>query len=423
MGASADDIALFSGGGSASADDVAMFAAPAAHPIFGRPKMPEPKSDEELGLDEGPKFFRGTPALLFADTKSPSGRIVANARDAPGTEAYASRHAGDEMNDTGAQLITGGALAAPGAALVGAAAPAALAPLASGAAAGGQQAAFQGQNPLVGAALGALPGVPAAAGAIDRAIGEAALRNVRPVGSPPGPIAKLLGKGVDLAAGGPAGLIIGHGKAAPFFSKAGDAATTALADRFLRQELASPAASARVANLVQLPSSVETIAPPAPSMLSPLVHEPLPPPTEVPPGTFEASPPAGDFDALPTGARGHATVGGETAAGPKLRRLQIQDEHGNDLVGPGAKPSLRDDVIRDAGRFRGQGPDVDEPPAVPLESQLERSVRMLSELKTAKAAGKVSPTMIQDAVKAGMSPQAIAKVVGRDAFDGAMGGK
>lgn len=391
--------------------------------IFGRPKFPEPKSDEELGLDEGPKFSREFPQFgsalrpIFGEVK---GTIAKRAQDAPGTQAYASHHAGDEMNDPGAQLITGAALSAP----LAAAGPSAIAPQVAGAA----QAAMQGQDPVTGALLASAPGIPGTVRAADRAIGEAALNRVRPVGQGPGLGAKIAGKGVGALVGsthGPLGIIVGQdigGRAASLFSKAGDAATNALADRFLRQELASPAASARVANMVQLPSSTETIARPAQINLSPLVHEPLPPPTSVPNGAL-GTPFLDDFGVPVTRAGQGGFLPGEAATNAgarpapaaKPKRLQILDENGRDLTSE--PPSLREDVARDAKRFRDQPYDRDEPEPADVETQLARSVRMLSELKSAARAGKVSPLMIQDAIAAGMSPQAVAKTVGREAFE------
>jgi hypothetical protein len=438
MGASAEDIAMFAGGG-ASDDDIAMFAAPevdagseARHRMFGRPKMPEPKTDEELGIAGGP---------LFGDISGSPTRTQL-AKNAPGTDAYAARHAGDEMHDPIAQAITAGAMAAPLAAVAGGAAPAALGPLVSGAVSGGQQAAMVGQNPLTGALLGAIPGIPKAAGAADRAIGEAALnRATSPgFGAGPGPISKAVGKGVGMAAGGathgPLGLLVGHdlgGRAANLFSKAGDAATSALARRFMAQE----------ANLAA-PNLVELAPPPAPTRapLAPLVPQPRPLPP-VPNGAF-GSPFLDEISGMPVtqaGQGGFLPGEAATAVGKAPRRLQIQDANGRDLLAaPAESSSLRADTIRDARKYLDQPYDVEpsqkgratpstagtkrpdllydaEAPPASLESQLERSVRMLSELKSAARAGKATPAMVQEAIQAGMSPHAVAKAVGRETFE------
>jgi hypothetical protein len=415
MGASAEDIALFSGApakGGASAEDIALFSGAEAKTDVGpearheRTAIHQPavKSDEELGLDEGPKFFRGTPALLFADTKSPSGRFVANAKDAPGTEAYASHHSGDEMNDPGAQMLTGAALAAP----LAAAAPAGLAPMLSGA----QQSAMMGQNPAVGAALGAIPGIPGAARAADNAIGEAALSSVRPVGSPPSLPARIIGKGLGMAAGGathgPLGMLVGHdlgGRAAGAFSRAADATTNALAERYLMQQADAGLAGRGLVQIGAQPGPQVSGASPVPMVnLAPLVHQPLPPPATVPNGAF--GPFLDEISGQPVtqaGQGGFLPTDAPTAAGKAL------------------PPSLRDDVVRSAKAFRDQPYDVDAPAGPSVEDQLARSVRMLGQLKSAKSAGKLTPADIQDAVKAGMSPLAVAKVVGQEAFDAAMG--
>jgi hypothetical protein len=458
--------------------------------IFGRPKMPEPKTDEELGIAGGP---------LFGDISGSPTRTQL-AKNAPGTDAYAARHAGDEMHDPIAQALTAGAMAAPLAAVAGGAAPAALAPLVSGAVSGGQQAAMFGQNPITGALLGAIPGVPAAAGAADRALGAAALtRATSPgFGTGPGLPAKLLGKGVGMAVGsthGPVGLLVGHdlgGRAANLFSKAGDAATSALARRYVSQELSGAVSGAPMVDLqaarntFQLPefgaprangfsASSPTVPQPAPlpprRPLAPLVAEPWKPPTEVPPGMF-GTPFLDEISGQPitqTGQGGFLPGEAATAVGPKPRRLSIQDESGRDLLAaPAESPSLRADTVRDARKFLGEpystepsyqgyvspeesqaarprvlypnnkgaslgptgkvtasrwrgvgeGPDAPEPTGI--ADQLANSVRILSELRSAKLAGKLTPQQIQDAVKAGMSPPAVAKVAGREAFDAAM---
>jgi hypothetical protein len=214
------------------------------------------------------------------------------------------------------------------------------------------------------------------------------------------------------------------------------------------------------------PAPIELGPIPARAPLAPLAPEPLPPPSSVPPGAL-GTPHVDEFGAPLTeaGPKGHLTVGGKTVGKP---RLSIQDEQGRDLLpAEPESPSLRADVARDAKRFldepysaepsyqgyvspeegaaarprvlypndkgaelgptgkvtaepwrgAGEGP---APTPGGLEDQLGASVRMLDELKTARAAGKVSAAMIQGAVKAGISPGAIAKVVGKDSFDAAM---
>lgn len=361
---------------------------------------PEPKSDAELGIDEGAQFPTD---ILGRKTE---------ARNNPGTVAYQASHAGDEMNDPGAQMLTAGALAAPLAVVAGAAAPAALAPLVSGAASGGQQAAMMGQNPLVGAALGALPGVGPAARAADSTIGAAALRNVAPAAGP-GKIAQFAGKwigaGAGHAVGGLPGAAAGHyfgGKAAVAAAAAADNVTNALAERYLNQQADATLAGRGLVHFGDVPAPPVGSPTSAPMVnLSPLAHQPLPEATMVPNGAL-GTPFVDDFGVPVTKAGQGGSVPGEAAtnAGGKV-----------------LPPSLRDDVVRSSKAFRDDPYDTDAPATPDIEDQLARSVRMFGQLKSAKAAGKLTPADIQDAVKAGMSPIAVAKVVGQDVFDSAMG--
>lgn len=272
-----------------------------------RNSQPPVKSDQELGLDEGAKFFRGTPALLFADTKSPSGRFVANAKDAPGTEAYASRHAGDEMNDPGAQMLTGAALAAP----LAAAAPAALAPAVSGA----QQSAMMGQNPVIGAGLGLIPAIPAAARALDTAVGERAVASAlappKPIGATSKTVGGTLGAGAGAALGHATGIpYAGYGGAA-VGAKVGAAAsqavanigrklTTALAGRHLARLAAS--ADPEVVSSVAGRYSAPAAAPEAPGFKLPDKLE-LNPSTPEPPFWSPPDGPAGPPEPPPVKPR------------------------------------------------------------------------------------------------------------------------
>jgi hypothetical protein len=111
-------------------------------------------------------------------------------------------------------------------------------------------------------------------------------------------------------------------------------------------------------------------------------------------------------------------------APPSALADPAMDEFSAAIMGTGGKalpPSLRDDVVRSAKAFRGDPYDTDAPVTPNVEDQLARSVRMFGQLKSAKAAGKLTPTDIQEAVRGGLSPVAVAKVVGQDAFDSAMG--
>jgi hypothetical protein len=166
----------------------------------------------------------------------------------------------------------------------------------------------------------------------------------------------------------------------------------------------------------------------------------LPP---VPNGAF-GSPFLDEISGMPVtqaGPGGFLPGEAATAVGKAPRRLQIQDASGRDLLAsPPETPSLRADTIRDARKYLDQPYDVEpsqkgratpstagtkrpdllydaEKPPETLESQLERSVRMLSELKSAARAGKATPAMVQEAIQAGMSPHAVAKAVGRETFE------
>lgn len=285
-----------------------------------------------------------------------------------------------------------------------------LAPLVQGATTG---AASSPDNPLLGAALGAIPGAKQAAGAADSAIGKAALGNVRPVGSPPGLGARVIAKSLGAAVGGsthgPLGLLVGHsygGKIAPALSSAADNVTNALAERYLNQQADATLAGRGLVHFGDVPAPPVGSPTSAPMVnLSPLAHQPLPEATMVPNGAL-GTPFVDDFGVPVTKAGLGGSVPGEAAtnAGGKV-----------------LPPSLRDDVVRSSKAFRDDPYDTDAPATPDIEDQLARSVRMFGQLKSAKAAGKLTPADIQDAVKAGMSPIAVAKVVGQDAFDSAMG--
>ncbi len=167
------------GPAAAPAKDVGPEARRAA---TGKAPEPKAKTDAELGIDQGPEFYRGVGTTGRADRSGITGNVVPNAKDAPGTNAYAAAHAGDEMNDPGAQLITAGAMAAPlavvaGGATVAAGAPA-IAPVVTGAVAGAEQAAMTGQDPRVGALVGgALPAAGAVMGKL-APWGQAAARRI-----------------------------------------------------------------------------------------------------------------------------------------------------------------------------------------------------------------------------------------------------
>jgi hypothetical protein len=237
------------------------------------------------------------------------------------------------------------------------------------------------EDPLTGAALSMIPGVPGAVGQADRAIGRAAQARVS------------AGKSfvpAGTAAGTAAGTMIGH-RAVPYvgapigaaLGAKGGAALGRLADRGVgalgqRHLLRTAAAAPAVAPAELEAILAQTEPPPARASLAPLVPEPLPAPP-LPRGAF-GSPTFDEFGMPLTNpgqaSANHATLGGATV------------------------PNLRADVIRDAQAFRAAPPD---PVHDALGSQLAESVRLLDELR----AGKITP---KQALDAGLPPAVVAKV-------------
>lgn len=476
MAASAEDIALFgeepkkpaAAGGAASEDDVAMFsepssasremrpdnAGPEARRAGGGSRMPEPKTDAELGIDRGAQFGQLDSRPVFG-------------RDAPGTEAYRMHHAGDEMNDSIAQAITGAALAAPGTALVAGAAPAAIAPMLSGAANGAQQAAFVGADPVTGAVLGAVPGVPRAAAGARNALGEAALS--RATGPSLVPKFEKIGRTVGTVVGGAKGAMtggpVGLGVGAYAGRKAGehlagklasgiDKTAAVLARRHLLREAetdlaraaelpaAGSALSDRAARSMArtLPAGQPGAAPGAARRATGFTANPPPIPERIAMPRAESAPPVAPAPEPPPAAVAamRAPEAPARPAAPAPRRLQIIDESGRDLTAHPQQPTLLTDVRRDAQGFRSQPYDVDEtaiPPATrhqrPFEEaaalppadiggQLDQSLQVLNLMKQAKEAGTLTPALIRSAVKLGMPAQTVLKIVGPEDFKAAM---
>ena len=453
MGASADDIALFSdepkkpasGSGPASADDIALFAdeppkvemGPEARRArqFGGMRMPAPDdvSTSDLKSDYTKRDIRRTLQGRQDLISTPDARERRDARarreDAIANDPLAGAIV-QGIPAAGAGIVAGNLtrMAAPG-----------LAPLVQGATTG---AASSPDAPITGAVLGALPGVGSAARAADSAIGEAAFNRAttKGFGSGPGKVTKLLGKGVGAVAGGashgPLGVLVGHdlgGRAANAMSKAGDAATRALARRWLDREIAAAPMGAPVADLAAARNIAALGSRAVPRATGFTANPPPIPerPTMAPPAAPEpiAAPP-------PAAA---------------LRKLKIIDENGRDLIAnpPTPAESLRADVIRDAQRFRGQpyetGPSpkgaatpetaamdrpelvFDQPSAPPTSiaapdvgGQLDQSLQVLNLMKQAKKAGTLTPALIRSAVKLGMPAQTVLKIVGPEDFKAAM---
>lgn len=150
--------------------------------------------------------------------------------------------------------------------------------------------------------------------------------------------------------------------------------------------------------------------------LSPLAHEGPSLPGAVPEGAFPVRPP--HLDEI-TGEP--VTQVGQGGFSPNEAPTNVDGK-----VPPRA--SLKSAIIRDVKRFGDVGSDpgtktppwdTAEVPEPPVASQLEQSVRMLSDLKAAAKAGKASAEMIREAINAGMPPQLVSNAVGRIAFENA----
>jgi hypothetical protein len=410
---------------------------------------PEPKPDD---VSIEPDYTKHDARLAFQGRNdlitTPERRAASTARSQANDPIRNDPLAGMILQG----LVAGGAGAAAGGATK-AFAPG-LSKLVGGATTG---AVANPDDPLTGAALGAIPGIPAAAGAADRAIGQAALaRTTAPVSKSFEAAGKMSGMSVGTVAGHHAVPFIGApigaaagAKLGAVAGRAADSAVEALARRRLiqmaeaapepeaalldalksREALGGPAAesmartsdagSTLVLPRARLPAATGAGGAriPVRTPLAPLVHE-------GPVGIPESVNP---FDEL-TGvgaAKGHATVGEGTAVLPRARRLSILDENGRDLLAADAAPSLRADVARDAKALRSApveegGGDISAPFGAPgggsppdaLGAQLADSVRILDELTAAKKAGLVTPAMARAARKAGLPSRIVARVSG-----------
>lgn len=373
---------------------------------------PEPKSDEELGIDDGPQFgFTGYSKAGARGTAAPKGTAIL-----PGGFPYQPGVTDDPIgNDPLAGMIVQSIPAAGLGTLAGGlvkGAPA-VANAVRGAVTG---AASNPDHPLVGAAVGVLPAVPGLARSADEAIGrkaaEIATDPSRSLGA--GKVASAVGKYAGKAAGGAVGHSVGGlpgaavgqhygGKlgeqAAGKLAGAADKAVDALAARWLARQAPKAAEAAGVAAVPGLSAPVAPAAEAAPPMvrLQPLQHDPLPTPQGVrpPPMLDEIS----GEPVTEVGQGGFLDSEPVTAAG---------------------KPSLRADVAATAKGLKDAPYDAEAAPPDSVSEQLARSVQILGDLQKAKAANKLTPTMIQGAIKAGMPPGAVSKAAGREAFDRAM---
>lgn len=368
-----------------------------------------------------------------AQDKVPTGPVFADRHgapttpaNAPGTSAYEARHAGDEMNDPGAQALTGVAMAAPLAAAAGLGATAAgagrLVPSIVGATGGAAESAMQGGNPVVGAALGAIPGAGGALRATDDAIGRAALNRAATAGEKHGleTFGRRAGTVAGIVGGGHHGGVVEALAGGHFASKAGayagrvgdrvlDRAAGPLADRYISRNifpevpLTSYAGPIRPAlGPVWNSPVVDTdfvrsgapFTPEAPAPVRGLLPErsPLAPLRSTAPSDLERLAPG--FDEF----TGHPLT--RTGEGGFLP---------TDEVTGAAKPNtLRADVIRDTAKARGE--TMPAPGHAPVEdvlgAQLARSVRLLDELR----AGKIS---VREAVAEGLPPKMAERAAGR----------
>jgi hypothetical protein len=287
-----------------------------------------------------------------------------------------------------------------------------------------QGAAMDPEHPLLGAALGAIPGVPGAIGQADRAIGRLALDapSLVPAGRAAGAAA---GTYFGHKAGGFVGAGVGAGvgaKAGGAIGRAADRGVEALADRHLartaqfpRPTTYEPPASSPVstrpsgpivdAEIVHAPEAAAARRALGPvSRLAPLVPEPIPE-SRMPEGFGRTrGPKLDEITGEPltnagkpsTTQTNHATNGAGTAVIPKGEKIG----------------DLRSDVARDAKEFANAPTDVAEPPIDDVGAKLAKSVEILGKLKSAKAAGTLTDKMVQDALDAGMPASAVEKAAG-----------
>ena len=326
MGASAEDVALFedapakpAGKGGASAEDIALFEdtpalsttsahAPGLTKDLGpearralepsRGMRPAPKFDDVSDEDVRPDYTKKNVMAIIGGRQSDE-RITLPERT---EENRLRREANDPIaHDPLAGMIVQGIPAAgAGAVAAGLSRAAGAAPWLTRIAAGGTSGAVSSpDHPLVGAALGALPGVPGAARAAEQKIGEKALE--RSLSQPTsGTAAKLVGQGIGAAAGhavgGPVGGFAGiwaGGKATDAITKLGNGLAEKLASRHLARlaATAEPAVVSDVAGRMagnatrQLPSAGEPLPFPSNPELEPL--PPAEPRAAQPPRTSE----------------------------------------------------------------------------------------------------------------------------------------
>lgn len=361
-----------------------------------RGMRPEPKPDDaQLVIDQG--------NFATADRwkhKSPEDRRAVTDRNSP------------LASDPILQMMVGGAMAAPLAAGAAALAPAGLGTLVGGVVGGGAESAMQGGDPVKGALLGAIPGLPGLARTADTAVGNAALRRV--TGNQSFEAAgKMAGAGLGATAGHHAAGIVGAGVGAGIGTKLGGA-TGRLADRGVgalgqRRMIqmaneASPAGmSAAELDKLSALDIARTVDegsrsvvprgaphratgysadnPPIPPRkpLAPLVSEPRSPATRVPNGAL-GTPFLDEFGVPVTkaGQGGYLPTEAPTGVG---------------------KSPLAADVTRDARRFSAETPPAPGPPHVEdmLGADLAKSVRLLDELR----AGKITQ---REAIAQGLPP-------------------
>lgn len=360
---------------------------------------------------------------------------------------YSRRQAEDPIqNDPLAAAIVQGIPAAGAGALVASATGVPILGMAA------QGAIQDPEHPIRGAALNMIPGIPGAVRQADNAIGRASLARVGTDKSFV-PAGKALGAATGAYAGHHAAGFVGGGVGMHIGGKLGakagelaDRAVGSLADRYLSRTAQFPDAAATYtppafpsapeaprgpvvdAEVVHAPE-----ASPAPRLLGPR-ESPPPPPRKplaplVPQGPSIMERALRRFDEIsgepltnggkpPPPATNTATHGGATNAGGKgVTAAQVREAPAPDLAHADtqvAPSSLRDDVVKAAKQFREAPPETppEVPPADTVEGKLAASIKILDNLRKAKANGTLTPEMEQEAVNAGIPQANVARVLG-----------
>lgn len=420
MGASAEDLALFGedepkkrarAPAKASAEDLALFAEPTPErsrvsatatsriPLPGM--RPEPKSDVDLGIESPAIGPQAVPRLNPLREAFP--------------RATARTHAEDPIvNDPLAAAIVQGIPAAGAAALVGGGAAAmgagrTLSQVLGGAAGG---AASNPEDPLTGAVVGgALPLAGPAMRAADNAVGRTAQFAVdhpaivtRPIQAAGGAMGAGMGAATAGAPGAVAGSYLGK-KAGDILARRASSSIQGTAERYAARKTFAlqneGGGSVRdYMNLEPQPLAPEPAA--AGAAPDPV---PLPPPPP-PAGTNVAEALDGPLRLAPAGTG----LGNGARAAPAARATALEPL-------TAAKVARDARAIRDSEGSFGPASVTREtaeraPKPADVAGDLQASIKILSQLRDARAAGKLTPAMAQQAIDAGVPAALVRRVAG-----------